>query len=62
MMPNPMMQYDLAKAHQQELLHEAERVRLSKAASPEHPRRAAPPLRRLGYALVTFVLGLRTLG
>jgi len=57
-----MMQYDLAKARQRELLQEAERVRLAKAARVERPRRAAPALRRLRYTLVTVVLWLKTLG
>jgi hypothetical protein len=62
MMPNPMLQYDLVKAHQRELMQEAERARLAQAARVERPRRAAPALRRLHYALVTMILWLKTLG
>jgi hypothetical protein len=62
MMPNPMLQYDLVKAHQRELLQEAERARLAQAARVERPRPAVPTLRRLRYALVTMVLWLKTLG
>jgi hypothetical protein len=62
MLPNPQLHYDLVKAHQRELLHEAQRVRLAKVARTERPRRAVPNLRRFRYALVTMVLWLKTLG
>jgi len=61
MMPNPQMHYDLVKARERELLQEAARVRLAKAARAERPHCSTPALRRLGYTWVTVVLWLKTL-